>query len=40
MNYIMHGTASEKEEILALYKSQLGREVLSLDRILSYGKRN
>ena len=26
MNYIMHGTASEKEEILALYKSQLGRE--------------
>ena len=28
MNYIMHGTASEKEEILALYKSQLGREVL------------
>ena len=26
MNYTMHGTASEKEEILALYKSQLGRE--------------
>ena len=26
MNYIMHGTVSEKEEILALYKSQLGRE--------------
>ena len=36
MNYIMHGTASEKEEILALYKSQLGREFYPTEKEIGF----